>query len=406
MTDYDLIVVGAGPAGSMAARKAAKFGLSVLVLEQKKVVGYPSHCAGGILTNILDNMNLISIVKPSICSQIQKVRTISPFGEAFTHEFGEKIGYIVDRPTFDQLLIKDAQRKGAELFTQARVIGLKKTDNHFNQVLIKQNDKISTLTTKLIIGADGVSSNIAQWTGLKVPHNYIGIGHGYNANNVANLSPDTIEIYFIETIPGGYAWIFPRGDESANIGVGGYNTGIYVKKIFNWFKNYHPVASLMLKNAHLTSYTGGIVPGSKLPNKSTFNFGMIVGDACNHVEPLSGEGIRLALHCGDLAGHIAALAVQHDDLSKVHIYHYHMQKKTSLELTLGYYIRYFLIRANASDYDTFIKAISKLDLNSILDKRKWIPFLLKALVKTPSALKILRTAFSSPPPSIKTHKKN
>ncbi|MHA1649954.1 MAG: geranylgeranyl reductase family protein [Candidatus Helarchaeota archaeon] len=397
---YDLVVVGAGPAGSMAARAAAYYGLSVLVIEQKQIVGFPSHCAGGILTSILNKIGIFPIVKKAICSKISKMRFISPMGTIVHHNFSRNIGYIVDRPKFDQLLIKDAQKRGAEIRTSTRAIGLKKENNQFTQIIIKSHGTIQTIHSKIIIGADGIASNIAKWAGLIIPRNYIGIGFGYNAENIKGISSDTVEIYFLSAVPGGYCWIFPRGINSANIGVGGYNTGSYMKKVFNWFRNKHPFASPKLKNCKLTNYTGGIVPGSKIPAKTTFNYGMIVGDACNHVDPLTGEGIRLALICGDLAGKIAAYAIQKNDLSLIHTYHKLMRKHTLLELYTGYFFRHFLLRANATDYECLIRAISKVNLNLIFQNRKWIPLFLQGLLKTPSILKIMKN-ISRLPPTIK-----
>ncbi len=402
MADYDLVVIGAGPAGSMAARITARYGLSVLVLEQKKVVGYPSHCAGGILTPILDHIGLAATVKNSIRAQIRKIKLISPLGRSVTHQFNRKIGYVVDRPAFDQLLIRDAQQKGAELLTQTRAIGLKRDNDAYNQVIIKHKNEIQKIQTRIIIGADGVASNVAKWVGLSIPRIYSGIGFGYNAENILNISPDTVEIYFLSAIPGGYAWIFPKGTESANIGVGGYNTGTYMHKVFEWFRLKHPIVSTKLRQVRLMEYTGGIVPGSKMPRKTTFNWGICCGNAANQVDSLTGEGIRLALICGDLGGKIAISAIQQNNLSLIHNYHKLMQRKIGLELAVSYFLRHFLLRSNAEDYDSFVQAISKMNLNLVFNKRTWIPLFFQGISRTPSVLKIIKSAFRSLPPIIKS----
>jgi len=398
---YDLVVIGAGPAGSMAARVAAQYGLKVLVLEQRRTVGYPSHCAGGILSLILDRMGVRSIVNNSIRALIENIRLFSPSGEQASQSFRKSIGYIVDRPSFDQLLMNDAQQKGAELQTQTRAIGLEGDKYSFNQVVVKSKTEIQKIKTRMIIGADGIASNIAKWAGISVSRKYLGIGFGYNAQNVKDILPNTVEIYFISHLPGGYAWIFPQGAEMANIGVGGYNDGTYMRKVFEFFRRKHPIASTKLRDARLIEYTGGIVPGSKVPLKTTFNYGMIAGDAANQVDYLTGEGIRLALISGDLAGKVAVSAFRTGDFSLIHNYHKLMQKTLFLELFASYILRHFLLHCYESDYDNFIHAISKINLNLLFDKRKWIPLFLQGILKSPSVIKIVRNTFRSLPSHVK-----
>jgi digeranylgeranylglycerophospholipid reductase len=401
MDAYDLVVIGAGPAGSMAARVTAQHGFRTLVLEQRRTVGYPSHCAGGILSLILDKMRLTPIVQNSICTLIENIDIHSPGGYRIFHSFGKPIGYIVYRPLFDQLLMEDAQQRGAELRTRTRAIGLEGDRRVFHEVVVKSGKEIQKIKTKLIIGADGIAANIAKWAGLSVSRQYLGSGFGYNADYVKNLSRNTVEIYFLNYLPGGYAWIFPQGPETANVGVGGYNNGTYMRKVFDWFRTRHPVASRKLHAVHLTDYTGGIVPGSKVPRRTTFNYGLIVGDAANQVDYLSGEGIRLALVCGNLAGRVATAALQEENLSIIHSYHKLMQKTLGLELFASYLLRHFLLHFNGSDYDTFVQTISKTNLDLIFDKRKWVPLFLQGLLKSPSMLKVIRHVVKSFPPQVK-----
>jgi len=403
---YDLTIIGAGPAGSTAARIAAQKGLSVLVLEQKRVIGYPSHCAGGLLTLILDHMQLIPIVKDAIKARIRKFQVHSPLMRSISHDFKRNIGYIVDRPTFDQLLCDEASRNGADILTQARAIGLKRDSKAFNQVLFKYKNETHNVRSRIIIGADGVASNVAKWTGISIPRKYLGIGYSYNAENLRNISSDTIEIYFLSALPGGFAWIFPQGIDKANVGLGGYNSGTYMRKIFEWFKRKHRIASSKLSRVRLTDYTGGIIPGSKIPSRTTFDYGMIVGDAANQVDALTGEGIRLALICGELAGQIAAFGIKKNDLSYIHNYHKLWRKRTFLELYLSRILRYLFLRFNSEDFDIFVKAISRTNLNILFNKRRWIPLFLHSILKTPSVLKPFRKIFQPLPQHVKVMSKS
>ncbi len=400
-SNYDLIVIGAGPAGSTAARIAAQRGLSVLVLEQKRVVGYPSHCAGGLMTLILDHMGLIPVVKDAIRARIRKFKVHSPHMLSTSHDFNRNIGYIVDRPLFDKLLCEEAKRKGAEILTQAKAIGLKQDSSAFNQVIFKYKNETQKVKSRIVIGADGVSSNVAKWAGLRIPRKYMGIGYSHNAENLKNISADTVEIYFLSSLPGGYAWIFPQGNGCANVGLGGYHSGTYLKKLFHWFCKKHSIASNKLSNIELKDYTGGIIPGSKIPPKTTFNYGMIVGDSANQVDSISGEGIRLALKCGSLAGHVAVAAVKYNQPSFIHNYHRLWKKNLGLELRASYILRHFLLRFGAQDWDLFVKAISQSNLNLLFKKRRWVLLFFQTLLRTPSILKPFRKVFLPLPKHVK-----
>lgn len=401
--DYDVVVIGAGPAGSMAARTAARYGSSVLLLEQKKVIGYPIHCAGGILTLILDQKGLVPVVKNAILTNIRAFQVHSPLGRTVTHQFNRTIGYVVDRTRFDQALCAAAQHHGVELLTHTRAVGLEPTRNAHHHILVKQHRDIHRISTKIIIAADGVASAVAQWAGLTIPREYLGIGYSYNATNIENLSPNTVEVFFLPSLPSGYAWIFPQGPHRANIGLGGYNSGTYMRQVFNWFRKKHPIAASKLSQASLDTYTGGIIPGSKIPPKTTFNYGMVVGDAANQVDSISGEGIRLALICGEIAGQIAAYAIHHNSLELIHRYHNTWLKRLRYELWASYLLRNLFFRFNANDLDVFVEAVSRTNLNLLFKKKRWALLFAQTISQTPHLLKLFGKIGLSLPPFVKPH---
>ncbi|MHA1267730.1 MAG: NAD(P)/FAD-dependent oxidoreductase [Candidatus Helarchaeota archaeon] len=407
IAQYDVIVVGAGPAGAIAAKKAAEAGVSVLLIDQKEKIGVPSHCAGGILTLILDQMGLFSVVKKSIRAEIHAFKVYSPHLKSASYRFQRKIGYVVDRPSFDQLLCSFAQKNGVEVLPNTRAIGVKRRYDG-NELIIRRRDEksIQTIHTKVLIGADGIASTIARSIGLNIPRKYIGIGYSYNAANLTKISPDTVEIYFLPALLAGYAWIFPHGKGRANIGLGGYQNGRFLKKLFKLFQEKHPISAPKLGNAQLLNYTGGIIPGSRLPSRTTFNYGMLVGDAANQVNPLSGEGIRLALKCGSLAGQLAAYAIKSGKLPYIHHYHKLWHKMVGLELTASYLLRHFLFRFTANDLDLLVEAISRSNLNLLSKKNRWILLFLQTFLSSPSLIRPFRKIGRALPLTIKLQAKS
>jgi digeranylgeranylglycerophospholipid reductase len=120
--EYDIIVVGAGPAGTVAARYAAKSGADVLVLEKDRDVGYPVRCAEAI-----SKRNVVQFIEPNdkwIAAKINKYAFVSPNGKEVVIEFNEENGYVLERRIFDYELGKLATEAGAHIQTRVYVNGL------------------------------------------------------------------------------------------------------------------------------------------------------------------------------------------------------------------------------------------------------------------------------------------
>jgi digeranylgeranylglycerophospholipid reductase len=183
MKNYDLIVVGAGPAGSAAARVAAKRGVKTVLLEEHRIVGVPSHCTGNLVSSqrpdiIADILRTVDdrivIRNPGECSE---THVFAPDGKLLKTEPWPPYRYVIDRAVFDQELVKQAISAGAELILSTRVTGL-----------IKRNERIIGVTTnsntlpevfgKVVIAADGIFGGvrgIAKWEGLtRAGQTYVG----------------------------------------------------------------------------------------------------------------------------------------------------------------------------------------------------------------------------------------
>jgi digeranylgeranylglycerophospholipid reductase len=219
---YDVIVVGAGPAGSTAAMYAAGNGASVLLLDKKKEIGNPIQCAGFLpdaseVQALLPNAELPDSLKnyPDSCI-LQKIKTqriIPP--NCTVKEFSVK-GAVLDRRRYDQFLAEQAAKAGAELMIKTRVTKVEGTTVEASGVFGKH-----TIKAKAIIGADGPNSLVARSKGLTFNpgEKEISVALEYQVRNV-DIDPDALEMYFGKVfVPGGYAWIFPEGKDRANVGI-------------------------------------------------------------------------------------------------------------------------------------------------------------------------------------------
>jgi digeranylgeranylglycerophospholipid reductase len=314
--EYDIVVVGAGPAGSMAARFAAEQGVSVLMLEKDRDVGYPVRC--GEAVNKKGVEEFIASNDKWIAAKINKFSLNSPDGTEAVVEFQET-GYILERRIFDYELAKTASNAGAEILTRAYVNGLLFEDGKVAGVKYEFNGEQKEVRAKIVIAADGVESRVGRWAGLETHCDFRDMECcvQITAANV-NVNSDTCYFYFGKDFaPNGYFWIFPKGENIANIGLG--VSGLIGKKksassfLDTFMGSKYPNASV------LTKIAGGVPCSPTLKKISALGI-MLVGDAAHQVNPLSGGGITSGMIGGSIAGRIAGEAIKMNKLE--HIFSY------------------------------------------------------------------------------------
>jgi digeranylgeranylglycerophospholipid reductase len=310
---YDVVIVGAGPAGSTAAMYAAEKGASVLLLDKKKEIGNPIQCAGFLpdaseVQALLPDARLPDTLKnyPKSCvlQHINTQRLIPPNGSI--KEFAVK-GAVLDRRRYDQFLAEKAAKAGAELMVKTRVTKVEgttvKTSGFYGKHSIK---------AKVIIGADGPNSLVARSKGLafKPELKETSVALEYQVRNV-DIDPYALEMYFgKDFVPGGYAWIFPEGGDRANIGIGIRRglaeKGVSAKEYLHRFMLKHPVAAPRLKNCTIMNIIAGIIPVNGAPERTATENSLIVGDAAGQIIATNGSGLPPAMIAAKVAGEIAA----------------------------------------------------------------------------------------------------
>ncbi len=304
--EYDIIVVGAGPAGSMAARFAAEQGVSVLMLEKDRDVGYPVRCGEAI-----SKVGVEEFIEPDpkwIAATISKFSFNAPDGTEVILDFGEA-GYVLERRIFDYELARTAAEAGAEILTRAYVNDLIFDNGKVSGVKYEYQGEQKELKSKVVIAADGVESRVGRWAGLKTHLDFRDMESAVQIT-AANIPVNQNTLYFYfgqDYAPQGYFWIFPKGSNKANIGLG--VSGLIGKKksalsfLNDFMEKFYPAAPV------LTTIAGG-VPCSVTLDKISAPGIMLVGDAARQVNPLSGGGIASGMIGGSIAGKIAAEAVK------------------------------------------------------------------------------------------------
>ena len=304
---YNLIIIGAGPAGSMAAKTAAESGLSVLMVESRIQIGVPVQCAEGVSEKQLEK--LIDVKSQHISKKIKGFEIYSPDK---TKVFVGGKGYVLERKIFDRWLAEKAIEAGAEIIIGAKAIGLIKNEKNI-AVKIKLSEKEYNLSADIVIGADGPASVVGKWAGINTDLNPsdIMICQQFIAAGIENL--DCAECYMgNEIVPAGYAWVFPKSENTANVGIGipsgkvkdGISVLEYLKK---FTANRFP-------NCQIIEETSGGVPVGLIKN-IVADKTILVGDAARIVNPISGGGIINGMKSGIAAADIAKEAITEGNTS-------------------------------------------------------------------------------------------
>jgi digeranylgeranylglycerophospholipid reductase len=304
--EYDIIVVGAGPAGSMAARFAAEKGVSVLLLEKDRDIGYPVRCGEGI-----SRKGVEEFIEPDerwIAAHINKFSLNSPNGTEVIIEFNDE-GFILERRIFDYELAKSAAVLGAEILTRAYVNGLIFEEDKVSGVKYEYRGEQFEAKAEIVIAADGVESRVGRWAGMKTFIDFRDMECCVQIT-AGNIKADKNTCYFYfgkDLAPGGYFWIFPKGNNSANIGLGISGMEGKTRSALSFLNRFmaenYPGAPV------LSSIAGG-VPCSITLEKISAPGILLAGDAARQANPLSGGGIASGMIGGSIAGRIAAEAVK------------------------------------------------------------------------------------------------
>jgi digeranylgeranylglycerophospholipid reductase len=308
---WDVVVVGAGPAGTTLARRVAAAGLRVLVLEKDRDVGMPVRCGEAVSDRSLGG--LVDVDPRWIAATIRRFRLVSPSGIAVEPDIGG-FGYVLERRIFDYDLARLAADAGAVIRTKCCATGLITDDaGHWNAVRYEAHGHEHTAHARVIVGADGVESRVGRWAGIDTVTRMADMESCAQMTMTGiDMGADTCEFHFgADIAPQGYLWIFPKGAGVANVGVGIGGAVARQRSARSFLTAFverrFPHASV------LTSVAGGVPCSPTLEHIVQDNV-LLVGDAAHQVNPLSGGGITSGMHAAALAGDAIVGALRAGDL--------------------------------------------------------------------------------------------
>lgn len=303
---YDVIVIGAGPAGSIAAYHCANAGLNTLLLDKAK---FPrvKPCGGAVSVRSLKALAHVGIQIPSsvIEQKIFGFHLMGPEMKPFEYRCSQLLAYTVQRAKFDNYLANQANKAGAEFIQECALTELEQHKNY-----VRCETEKGSFKGQLVIGADGATSKVGRLVGLRQARkpNELGLAVEVDVPIAANfwnkgLNPSLLVIWFLN-IPNGYFWVFPRR-HSLSLGVGGIAGKLghvprLLRGLSNMFCEQHNLPLL-----NLPKLRGHLLPVFESLPPLTAHRVLLIGDAAGFIDAFSGQGICYALESGIISAQTA-----------------------------------------------------------------------------------------------------
>jgi len=360
--ENDVVVIGAGPAGLLAAREAALRGCSVLVLEEHKEVGRPDHCAGLLSTSGLATLGLRP---PSsvIQNHVKGARIHSPSGHSILIERGQREALVVDRALFDQWLAERATDAGAVVRVEAHVSRLLKRGRAVAGVRLRDGTE---MPSRLVIDGEGSRGVLVREAGLlPVPKRNRLPAYQVEVRG-ANVDEEVVQMFYGRRVaPGFFAWIIPLGDGRARVGVAAKSRA---RQRLLWAMKHHPPMRTRLEQATIERGYGGVVlVGMPIPRTVTHGM-LVVGDAAGIVKATTGGGVIIGGGAAIIAGRVATKATRSADLSLKTLAEYeHSWRALYIrDLRAMYVVQRLLAALTDRGMDELVASVDELGLVSVV----------------------------------------
>jgi geranylgeranyl reductase family protein len=356
-SDYDVVIVGAGPVGSTIAYYLTQNGLNVLIADKKKQIGFPLQCAGILSNHIfksneLPNEVILNTVKGAFLHTKNHVLNV---------EKPEDVAYIIDRVAYDEFLLNRAIENGATLINH-KVID---ADIENGITYLSNNQQV---TSKIIIGCDGYNSRISSLFG-NVQKNFhasqmlvqIDEGNMVDFRKSDKQLDDYADTYLFEDILPGFLWIIPLKDNRYRVGLFSNHSHKNQNEIILNFLNENFEYQIIEKYK-------GFIPIFDNKNQIVKDRAILIGDAASQIKPTSGGGLLIAFDSCRIASRYVVDAVKKDDMDILKGYQEEFNKTYLKELNYQFKVQNTLNLLNDADLDYLFKKLKENDCEKLISE--------------------------------------
>jgi len=338
---FDVVVVGAGPAGSACARRCAEQGLSTCLIEEQGTIGYPVQCAGLLSVRALDACR---VSQHAVLHEVSGARIVTSRGSALAFDARETRAYVVDRGRLDREMALLAAHAGAEVRVKTSFVTRSGT-----AIVTRGMSGKEEIRFRVLVAADGPRSRVARDLGMERPAVYLA---GIQAEVPREMDGRLVEIY-PDASPDFFGWIIPSGTGRARIGLLGKEQ---VPSRFRAFLAEQGATTCH----HLVT---GTVPLGVMP-RTYGHRTLFCGDAAGFPKPTSGggvyTGVRSALHAADTAYDACTSGTTGDEI--LARYEERWRSDLGRELELGFQLFSLRQRLTSDEIDRLIRVLNEPSL--------------------------------------------
>ncbi len=374
---YDVVVVGAGPAGTTCARRCAELGLSTCLIEEHAAIGYPVQCAGLLSARALA---ACQVSEKPVLHEVSGASIVTSRGSRLTFDAGTTKAFVVDRGLLDREMATAAADAGAEV--RVKTAYLKRSGS---SIITRGVDGKGEIACRMLIAADGPRSPVARDLGMERPPVFLA---GIQAEVPREMGGTLVEIY-PDASPEFFGWIIPSGKGRARIGLAGRRE---VASRFSRFISQQGVRSC----CHLVT---GTIPIGVMPR--TYGHGtLFIGDAAGFPKPTSGggvyTGVRSAYHAAETAREACNEGSAADNL--LCRYEQRWRAELGRELDLGFRLFSARGRLTGEEVDQLVRVLNDPSLTADIltyGDMDQPGVLLRRILKNPKIYPVLRILLRS-----------
>ncbi len=365
--NFDVIVVGGGPAGSSAARMAAENDCTVALIEKEKQIAETVRTSGVTWISDIKKFGI-----PDDCyNPIKKFSFYSPKNSVTISDKIAKAAVLDVRKTY-RFLANRAEAVGVKIFVSTNVTEIiKDSADRCTGVIAKSQEKQIQFNGKVIIDASGFASIVAKELGYVEQWKKFGVGAEFEVRTERLDYENWWLMVGQEYSPAGYAWIFPTSYNTARIGVGigkpdsDVDPTSRLNELID--RKMGPIKDL--GNIEKIEFHYGLIPNQGLSRKTVYDNLILVGDSAGQANPLVLEGIRYAIRFGEVAGKVAANAIKKGDTTEKQLMHYENEWKKAIlsKINSAIKVQNRWIGLTDDEWDKELNIINELTADEFLD---------------------------------------
>ena len=356
-SDFDVVIVGAGPVGSTIAYFLAQNDLNIAIVDKKKHIGYPLQCAGILSKQIFDKNELpreviINEVKGAFLHTQKNILNVKK---------EDTVAYIIDRIAYDEFLLTRAIQNGVTLITQ-KVINV---DDEKGLIYFSNNQQIKS---RIIIGCDGYNSRLSKCIGntqenFPASQMLVEIDDSNMSSFRCSAEPieDYVDTYLFNDISPGFLWIIPLKNNQYRIGMFSNHEHKKQDEFLNNFLNEHFKYNLIEKYK-------GFIPIFSEKNQIVRNRLILIGDAAGQVKPTSGGGLLIAFDACKIASEYVVKAIDNDNIDILRGYQKEFHAKYLKEFNYQFKVQKTLNLLSDEDLDYFFLKLKDNDCEKIISE--------------------------------------